>query len=116
MAYSIEAILRFFSKILYTKYSIRVNYAVQKELMNETFKLNTKCYDENGTGVFIDRLYGDTYAIVSVYERLSNELIDILTNIGVVIVVFQKIFDKLTHSALIITNKYFQVFHLCHSS
>ena len=88
IAYSIEAILRFFSRILYEKYTIKINYELQKDLMNETFKLNTKCYDENGTGVFIDRLYGDTYSVVLVYENLSNQVIDFLTNMGIIIVVY----------------------------
>ena len=51
--------------------------------MEEVFKLHSKCYDDNGTGLFIDRLRGDTGSIVNVFHDLTNTIIDLLTNIGV---------------------------------
>lgn len=44
------------SRIVYKKYIVNVVYGIQKELMKETFKLSSECFDEHGTGIFIDRL------------------------------------------------------------
>ena len=88
VVYSIQDFLRFVSNIIYEKFTIKITYAVQKELMEEVFKLSSKCYDENGTGLFIDRLRGDTESIVRIFRDLTHTIIELLTNIGVIIVVF----------------------------
>ncbi len=84
----IEDILRFVSRIIYEKFTIVVNYSIQKEVMLETFKLSTKCYDESGTGLFIDRLRSDTSSIVNVFQDIANTLIELFTNIGILVVLF----------------------------
>ena len=84
----IEDILRFISRIIYEKFTTIVNYSIQKEVMFETFKLSAKCYDDSGTGLFIDRLRRDTSSIVDVFQDLANTLIELLTNIGILIVLF----------------------------
>lgn len=84
----IEDILRFVSRIVYEKFTTIVNYSIQKEVMLETFKLSTICYDDNGTGVFIDRLRNDTSNIVGVFNDLANTLIELFTNIGILFVLF----------------------------
>ncbi len=84
----IEDILRFISRIVYEKFTTIVNYSIQKEVMLETFKLSTKCYDDSGTGMFIDRLRTDTSKIVNVFNDLANTIIELLTNIGILIVLF----------------------------
>lgn len=84
----VEEIINYFSNLVYRKYTIKINYAIQKEVMYETFKLSTKCYDDMGTGIFIDRLRNDTGSIISVFESLSTGIIQILTNIGILAVIF----------------------------
>ena len=84
----IEDILRFISRIVYEKFTTIVNYSIQKEVMLETFKLSTKCYDDSGTGMFIDRLRSDTSNIVNVFNDLANTIIELLTNIGILVVLF----------------------------
>ena len=84
----IEDLLRFISRIIYEKFIIKVNYSIQKEVMFETFKLSTKCYDDSGTGIFIDRLRHDTGSIVNIFNDISNTLIELLTNIGILVVLF----------------------------
>ena len=88
VVYSVQAVLRFISNVIYEKFTIKITYAIQKEVMEEVFKLSSKCYDENGTGLFIDRLRSDTSSIVNVFHDLTNTIIDLLTNIGVFVVVF----------------------------
>ncbi len=84
----IEDILRFISRIVYEKFTIIVNYSLQKEVMYETFKLSAKCYDNSGTGLFIDRLRSDTGSIVNVFNDLAHTLIELFTNVGILIVLF----------------------------
>ncbi len=84
----IEDVLRFTSRIVYEKFIIKVNYSIQKEVMFETFKLSTKCYDDEGCGIFIDRLRHDTSSIVNVFSDIATIIIELLTNIGILIVLF----------------------------
>ena len=84
----VEDILRFISRIIYEKFTTKVNYSLQKEVMYETFKLSTKCYDDRGTGLFIDRLRSDTGSIVAVFDDIANTLIELFTNIGILVVLF----------------------------
>ncbi len=84
----VEDLLRFISRIVYEKFIIKVNYTIQKEVMLETFKLSCKCYDDSGTGLFIDRLRHDTSNIISVFSDIANILIELLTNIGILVVLF----------------------------
>ena len=84
----VEDLLRFISRIVYEKFIIVVNYSIQKEVMYETFKLSAKCYDDSGTGIFIDRLRHDTSSIVNVFSDVSNTLIELLTNLGILVVLF----------------------------
>ena len=87
IVYSVQDLLRFISNVIYERFTIKITYAIQKEVMEEVFKLHSKCYDDNGTGLFIDRLRGDTGSIVNVFHDLTNTIIDLLTNIGVFIVI-----------------------------
>lgn len=84
----VENLLRFFTRIMYRKYTINVTYGIQKELMAETFNLKVKCFDDNGTGIFAERLRRDTSNIVGIFENIANYIIEILTNVGILWVVF----------------------------
>ena len=88
VSYLIEDLLRFFTRVAYRRYTINVTYGIQKELMNETFNLKVKCFDDNGTGIFADRLRRDTSNIVGIFESIANYVIEVLTNIGILVVVF----------------------------
>ena len=76
------------SRIVYKKYIVNVVYGIQKELMKETFKLSSECFDEHGTGIFIDRLRQDTNVIANIFDDLANILIQIFSNLGIFIVIF----------------------------
>ena len=75
-------------RIVYKKYIVNVVYGIQKELMKETFKLSSECFDEHGTGIFIDRLRQDTNVIANIFDDLANILIQIFSNLGIFIVIF----------------------------
>ena len=86
--YVVDQILRFVTRIIHTKYLTNVTYSIQKELMNKTFEVETKHFDENGTGLFIDRLRGDTFSIATIFDQVSSTIIDIFSNLGIFIVIF----------------------------
>ena len=88
VVYCIQSVLNFISQIVYEKFTIKINYAIQKDVMEDVFNLSTKCYDDKGTGIFIDRLRSDTRSIVNVFDSIANTIIDLLTNIGVFVVIF----------------------------
>lgn len=88
IVYSIQHLLWFMSRIVYKKYIVNVVYGIQKELMKETFKLSSECFDEHGTGIFIDRLRQDTNVIANIFDDLANILIQIFSNLGIFIVIF----------------------------
>ena len=84
----VQRLLNFFTSIIYKKYTVNVTYSIQKELMEKTFEIETKHFDKNGTGIFIDRLRNDTSNITTVFDYLSMILIEIFSNIGIFIVIF----------------------------
>ena len=88
VVYMIQHLLGFISRILYKKYIVNVTYGIQKELMKETFKLETSCFDEHGTGIFTDRLSQDTNAIANIFDNLIDIIIQIISNLGIFIVIF----------------------------
>ena len=61
---------------------------IQSNLGAEILKLQNKCIDENSTGVFIQRLTGDTSKIADIFNVLHNYLSNILADIGIFFAVF----------------------------
>ena len=88
IVYSIGHILAFISRIIYKKYIVKIIYDIQKELMKETFNLSCQTFDENGTGLFIERLRSDASVIAEIYDDLTNIIIEICSNLGIFIVIF----------------------------
>lgn len=88
IVYSIGHILAFISRIIYKKYIVKIIYDIQKELMKETFNLSCQTFDENGTGLFIERLRSDASVIAEIYDDLANIIIEICSNLGIFIVIF----------------------------
>ena len=88
IVYTIQHILFFFSRVIHKKYITKVTYSIQKELMDKTFEVETKHFDKNGTGLFIDRLREDTSSIANIFDHVSDITIEIFSNIGVFVVIF----------------------------
>lgn len=61
---------------------------IQTKLGSEILKIENKHIDEQGSGVFIQRLTSDTSRIAEVFNGLSIYLFEILTNIGIFVAVF----------------------------
>ena len=88
IVYTIQNVLFFFSRVIHKKYITKVTYSIQKELMDKTFEVETKHFDKNGTGLFIDRLKEDTSSIANIFDHISDITIEIFSNIGVFVVIF----------------------------
>ena len=61
--------------------------SLQCVIAEETLKLETEELDKKSSGIFIDRLNNDTREIVNIFSQLGDALMDVLTNIGVLIAV-----------------------------
>lgn len=68
----------FTSKIYRETFSL-----IQTELGSEILKLENSCIDKNSSGVFIQRLTGDTSAIADIFNVLNSYSTQILTDIGI---------------------------------
>lgn len=88
IVYTIQYIIDFFARIIHMKYSTKVTYSIQKELMDKTFEIETKHFDENGTGLFVDRLKSDTRDIADIFDRVGNITLEIIGKIGTFAVIF----------------------------
>ena len=88
IVYTIQNVLHYFVRIMHKKYLTNITYSIQKELMDKTFEVETKHFDKNGTGLFIDRLREDTNSIATIFDRVSDTIIEIFSNIGVFVVIF----------------------------
>ena len=74
---------RLFQKIYRNTY---VN--LQTSLGSEILKLNNKTLENNSSGVFIQRLLGDTSNISTIFTDLSNYFKNIIRNIGIIFTYF----------------------------
>lgn len=96
--------LNFFKSRLYEKIFERVFINIQSNLGAEVLKLSNKTLEENGSGVFIQRLMGDTKSISSIFTDLNRYINGIVSNIGVMITYFiisKKMFIFVTFAFLI---------------
>lgn len=61
---------------------------VQTKLGEEILKIENKCLDEKGSGVFIQRLTNDASKIADIFVALNVYLTNILTDIGIFFAIF----------------------------
>ena len=88
VAFLIDSTINYFKSKLYEKIFRQIYINIQSNLGAEILKLNNKTLEENGSGVFIQRLIGDTKNISSIFTDLSQYINGIISNIGVLITYF----------------------------
>lgn len=71
----------------FQKYITKTSLAIQIKVAKETLALETKELDCNSSGLFIDRITKDTRDMSSIFVDIGDVLIDIITNIGVLIAI-----------------------------
>ena len=74
--------------ILFNKYSFKATSRIQVSIAKEAMKLEISELDNNSSGVFIDRINNDTKEIVSIFSDLGDGLIDVISNIGILIAIY----------------------------
>ena len=74
--------------ILFNKYSFKATSRIQVSIAKEAMKLEISELDNNSSGVFIDRINNDTKEIVSIFFDLGDGLIDVISNIGILIAIY----------------------------
>ncbi len=74
--------------ILFNKYSFKATSRIQVSIAKEAMKLEISELDNNSSGVFIDRINNDTKEIVSIFSDLGDGLIDVISNIGILITIY----------------------------
>ena len=87
-AYMINDTLYYFKNKLYEKIFRQIYINIQTNLGAEILKLSNKTLEENGSGVFIQRLVGDTRRISTIFTDLNRYFDGIISNIGIMITYF----------------------------
>lgn len=98
---SIYSYLSYFVRIITINIHRNVLSQLEVNLGMNVLKLENACLDKNGSGVFIQRLTGDTSNISGVFNSLLEILTRIITYIGILIAMF--IVNKLVFLYVICT-------------
>ena len=80
--------LYYFKNKLYEKIFRQIYINIQTNLGAEILKLSNKTLEENGSGVFIQRLVGDTRRISTIFTDLNRYFDGIISNIGIMVAYF----------------------------
>jgi len=83
-----RTIINYFDSILMRKIYRETFTNIQIALGKEILKLNNNTIDEHGTGVFIQRIKGDTGRIAEIFNVLATEIEGIVSNVGVIVAIF----------------------------
>lgn len=78
---------RFLYNYFYNKFYYDVRRNLQIELIRETLKIVEKDLNNNSSGVFIERINGDTDNLTDIFSQLMDYIISIIGNIGVLVTV-----------------------------
>ena len=84
----LRTIINYFDSILMRKIYRETFTNIQIALGKEILKLNNNTIDEHGTGVFIQRIKGDTGRIAEIFNVLATEIEGIVSNVGVIVAIF----------------------------
>ncbi len=75
---------QYYAQVIYRETFIELQTALGVEIM----KLETSVIDNNGSGIFIQRLTNDTSRLASVFNVLNRYLSNILTDLGIFVAMF----------------------------
>ena len=85
---TIRVTINYFKNKLYLKIFRQIYISIQSNLGAEILKLNNTTLEQNGSGVFIQRLIGDTRNISSIFTDLNTYIGGIISNIGILVSYF----------------------------
>ena len=84
----IRNLFNYLYNVLFNKYSLKATSRIQVNIAKETMKLEVSELDNNSSGVFIDRINNDTREIVSIFSDLGDGVIDVVSNVGILIAIY----------------------------
>ena len=79
---------RCLTSIISIKMYRNIQYEIVTDLANNILKIENKCLDTEGSGLFIDRITNDTRRTSEVFDSIINLISGILKNIGLLIAIF----------------------------
>ena len=79
---------QFLYGIIFNKYMMNTVSLLQYNIAKETLRLETFELDKKSSGVFIDRLNNDSRDIVNIFNSFGETIIEVVTNIGVLLAIF----------------------------
>ncbi len=92
---------RCLTSIISIKMYRNIQYEIVNDLANNILKIENKCLDTEGSGLFIDRITNDTRRTSEVFDSIINLISGILKNIGLLIAIF--IINKIIFIYIIIS-------------
>ncbi len=81
-------IIWYFQRKIYQKLYTSVFNSIQQDVGKHILRLNNETLDNNSSGVFIQRLTGDTSNIANAVEDFINHISDVFTSVGTLIAMF----------------------------
>ena len=84
----LDSLFNYISRITNIKIYRNTLAKLEIELGKNILKLENKCLDDNGSGVFIQRITNDTSRLAEVFEALLEQISGILQYIGILIAIF----------------------------
>ncbi len=84
----IRNLFNYLYNVLFNKYSLIATSRIQVNIAKETMKLEVSELDNNSSGVFIDRINNDTREIVNIFSDLGDGVIDVVSNVGILIAIY----------------------------
>ena len=73
---------------VYTLVFEKITLNIRMDLVKEVFTLASSEFDKNSSGVFLERITSDCSRLSRIFENISNSLITIFTNLGVLLAIF----------------------------
>lgn len=80
--------MSYFKNKLYEQIFRKIYINIQSNLGEEILKLSNKEFEANSSGVFIQRLVGDTRSISTIFTDINRYLNGMISNIGVLVTYF----------------------------
>ena len=81
-------IIWYFQRKIYQRLYTSVFNSIQQDVGKHILRLNNETLDNNSSGVFIQRLTGDTSNIANAVENFINHISDVFTSVGTLIAMF----------------------------
>ena len=81
-------ITMYFTRILGSKIYRETMTNIATDLGKSTLKIENKCFDQNTSGIFIQRLTSDTARLSTIYSNLISQVSNLIKYVGLLITIF----------------------------